>query len=227
MKPANWLIKVCGMTDPQQISELAKLPVDFMGIILVPESPRYAGKNAGLPEWLQSNRELLAGVKKTGVFVNAPLETVLHALQDYELQALQLHGDESVSYCRELLYLCEASRLPKPILIKAVAIASATDFPAPDDPMHEVVDYWLFDTKGAARGGNGTTFDWALLETYQSGKPFLLSGGIGPEHSDTLLQLDHPLLCGVDLNSRFESRPGLKNLDVLHQFIHHLKAKTA
>lgn len=225
MVEGKWKIKVCGMLLPEQMIALSGLPVDYMGIILVPESPRFAGKDEALAPWLIEQQETFAEIKKTGVFVNAPLEEVLHAMQDYGLSVLQLHGDESADYCRELLYLCEVARLPKPELIKAVSIEGTKDIPAADHPLQELIDYWLFDTKGPLRGGNGKTFDWLVLDTYQKGKGFFLSGGIGPEHADVLADFNHPLMSGLDINSRFETEPGIKDLQKIEDFIQELTIK--
>lgn len=225
MVAGKWKIKVCGMSLLEQMIALARLPVDYMGIILVPESPRFAGKHETLAPWLLEQEENFAAIKKTGVFVNAPIEEVMHAMQDYGLSVLQLHGDESADYCRELLYLCEVARLPKPEMIKAVSIDGTKDIPSADHPLQDLIDYWLFDTKGPLRGGNGRTFDWSVLGTYQEGKGFFLSGGIGPEHVPALAAFSHPLMRGLDINSRFESGPGVKDLQKIEDFIQELSIK--
>lgn len=225
MLAGKWQVKVCGMRVPEQIQALVTLPVDWMGIILVPESPRFAGKEKKLGDWLLNHQDLFGRIKKTGVFVNEPLENVLHAVQDYGLDAVQLHGDESAAYCRELLTLCEVARLPKPVLLKAIGIAKSSDLPLPADPLQEIIDYWLFDTKGPARGGNGIRFDWSVLENYRDGKPFFLSGGIGPESIEALLGFNHPLMHGIDINSRFETEAGIKDITLIQSFLEELNNK--
>ncbi|MEM9686423.1 MAG: phosphoribosylanthranilate isomerase [Bacteroidota bacterium] len=200
-------LKVCGMKDPENIRQLAALHPDYMGFIFWPQSPRFFdGKLPVLPDTL----------KKTGVFVNAVLETIVSLTEKYQLQALQLHGQESPELCRQLKThpATQHTELIKVFSInetfKAEAIA----------PYETVCDYFLFDTKGKLPGGNGTAFNWEVLQDYPSKKPFFLSGGIGPEaivHIKDILKTTLPVYA-IDVNSKFEVRPGVKNITQLERF---------
>jgi phosphoribosylanthranilate isomerase len=150
-----------------------------------------------------------------GVFVNEQPEEILRKVEEYRLDYVQLHGDESPDACRRL-------RDAGCAVIKAFSVLSAADLqhtPAYDP----FVDYFLFDAKGSERGGTGKRFDWPLLEAYRGHVPFLLSGGIGPEHVADLSAFRHPQMAGIDLNSRFESAPAMKDTVRIEQFIRHLR----
>jgi len=200
-------IKICGMKYPENILEVGTLLPDYMGFIFWEKSARYF--DGSIPELPKS-------IKKVGVFVNAPLEEILEKIEKHDLQAVQLHGDESVEFCKTL-----KKKRPKLIeIIKVFSILDTFDF-AVLKPFESVCDYFLFDTKGKLPGGNGTTFDWKVLENYPSTKPFFLSGGIGMEE---IKQLVKTLQCNVsmknlpvyaiDVNSKFEIEPGLKNIQL-------------
>jgi len=151
-------------------------------------------------------------IKKTGVFVNASAEEILEQVLNHDLQAVQLHGHESVEFCEKLKNI-----LPKLTeVIKVFSILDTFDF-AELIPFENACDYFLFDTKGKLPGGNGTTFDWKVLEKYPSTKPFFLSGGIGLEEIDAvneILKTNLPIYA-IDVNSKFEIEPGLKNINSL------------
>jgi phosphoribosylanthranilate isomerase len=199
-------IKICGMKYPDNILEVGSLLPDYMGFIFWEKSARYF--DGVLPNLPQS-------IKKTGVFVNASQEDILAKVNQYDLQAVQLHGHESVAFCLEL-----KNTLSKSIkIIKVFSVDSSFDF---DElkPFESVCDYFLFDTKGKLPGGNGTTFDWKVLEKYPSQKPFFLSGGIGLDEIDLekqILKTDLPIYA-IDVNSKFEIEPGLKNTKLLASF---------
>ncbi|MCO6476484.1 MAG: phosphoribosylanthranilate isomerase [Phaeodactylibacter sp.] len=213
-------IKVCGMREPENLRGLAKLPVDMVGFIFYPRSPRYAGEKVA--KWLSKQGYLLEGKKRVGVFVNAEVEDVLNHVHDFELDFVQLHGNESPEYCQLLRDLWESTSMRKAKLIKAFGINDAFDFDeAAAFTPH--CAYFLFDTKGKEFGGTGQQFDWRLLDRYQGVTPFLLSGGIGPESAPAILGIRHPQLYGVDINSRFEEQPGVKGLDKVARFITDLK----
>ncbi len=183
------------------ILELGSLLPDYMGFIFWEKSARYF--DGAMPVLPQS-------IKKTGVFVNASQEEIVAKVTKYDLQAIQLHGQESVAFCQEL-----QDTLAKSIeIIKVFSVDTAFDF-AQLQPFETVCDYFLFDTKGKLPGGNGTTFDWKVLEKYPSKKPFFLSGGIGLDEIDLIneiLKTDLPIYA-IDLNSKFEIEPGLKNIN--------------
>ena len=168
-------------------------------------SPRFVSRVPGY---------LPARAKRVGVFVNPSDDEVRRKIHSYSLDYLQLHGHESPARCCEL----RLSGLP---LIKAFAIATADDLLA-TAAYEGLCDYFLFDTKSALPGGSGQSFDWTLLDSYAGRTPFLLSGGIGPEHAEAIRRLRHPLLAGVDLNSRFESAPGIKDIPALRRFLNTL-----
>ena len=193
-------IKICGMKYPDNILELRALLPDYMGFIFWDKSARYF--DGIIPELPKS-------IKKTGVFVNETVANIVEKVQLHNLQAVQLHGQESVAFCTEL----KKSLLKNIEIIKVFSILDTFDF-ATLAPFESVCDYFLFDTKGKLPGGNGTTFDWKVLENYPSSKPFFLSGGIGLDELDavnSILKTDLPVHA-IDVNSKFEIEPGLKNI---------------
>lgn len=203
-------IKICGMKYPDNIVELGTLLPDYMGFIFWDKSSRYF--NGQIPELPKS-------IKKTGVFVNETVENVVQKVLQYDLQAVQLHGEESVAFCAEL----RKSLLKNIEIIKVFSILDTFDF-AVLEPFELVCDYFLFDTKGKLPGGNGTTFDWKVLQQYPSSKPFFLSGGIGPEELEAvseILKTNLPVHA-IDVNSKFEIEPGLKNITLCNDAIHHI-----
>jgi len=199
-------IKICGMKYPENIIEVGSLLPDYMGFIFWEKSARYFdGEIPNLPK----------SIKKVGIFVNASLEEILEKIKIHDLQAVQLHGEESVEFC-ELL----KKNTPKLIeVIKVFPILDTFDFSLLE-PFEPVCDFFLFDTKGKLPGGNGTTFDWTVLKQYPSSKPFFLSGGIGIEELESIkeiLKTNLPIHA-IDVNSKFESESGLKKIELFSSF---------
>ena len=215
-------IKVCGMREPRNIKALAALPVDMVGFIFYSRSPRFAGGE--LAKWLAREGAALQGKQRVGVFVNAEVEDVLNHVHDFELDFVQLHGSESPEYCHLLRSLWESTSMRKARMIKSFHVDEEFDFQftAAYTPY---CAYFLFDTKGREYGGTGRQFDWRRLEKYQGVTPFLLSGGIGPDSVAALQGLRHPQLYGVDINSRFELEPGIKDVEKIAQFLENLKSQ--
>lgn len=191
------------MLFPENIIEAAALEPDYMGFIFYPKSPRYAG--ALDPAVLPDN------VCRVGVFVNAPLSEIGNTAERYGLQTVQLHGSESPE-------TCQALREKGYEIIKAFGIETTDDFKQ-TVPYEDSCDLFLFDTRTPAHGGSGRRFDWHILDFYNGNTPFLLSGGISPEDAEEILNIRHPCLYGIDLNSRFEIEAGLKNTGLLERFI--------
>lgn len=214
-------IKVCGLRNPGNILHIAALPVDFIGLILYPGSPRYAASEA-LAEWIEQQRAALSQVEIVGVFVNAEIEEVLNAVYDYRLDYVQLHGDESPDYCRELGSFRSLSSMSAVKFIKAFRVDEHFDFSSVA-PYASWCSYALFDTRSTEYGGTGKHFDWELLQQYGGPLPFLLSGGIGEEDVTALRRFSHPLMLGVDINSRFESAPAEKDVEKINRFIQTLR----
>lgn len=199
------------MKYPNNILEVGSLLPDYMGFIFWEKSARYF--DGVIPELPKS-------IKKVGVFVNETIEVILAKAQQHNLQAVQLHGHESVEFCLDL-----KPKLDQTIeIIKVFSVADDFDFEVLK-PFENVCDYFLFDTKGKLPGGNGTTFDWKVLEKYPSSKPFFLSGGIGIEEMDAVKEISKTNLplYAIDVNSKFEIEPGLKNIEKLNNFKHNLK----
>ena len=196
-------LKICGMKYPDNMLEVGTLLPDYMGFIFWEKSTRYFdGEMPNLPP----------SIKKVGVFVDARLEEILAKIAKYDLQAIQLHGHESVEFCENL-----KKRIPNLTeIIKVFSILDTFDFQELK-PFEKGCDFFLFDTKGKLPGGNGTTFDWKVLEKYPSTKPFFLSGGIGIEELDSVKQVlkTNLPIYAIDVNSKFEIEPGLKNLEKL------------
>ncbi|MDF0715513.1 phosphoribosylanthranilate isomerase [Muricauda sp. 334s03] len=211
-------LKICGMNHNPE--EVAALQPDYLGFIFWEPSSRYfSGEIPALP----------SSIKKVGVFVDAPLEEVLEKIGHYQLDAVQLHGKESAEYCHELKERFLSFRVQSKNLeiIKVFSIKDDFDFDVLND-FEAACDFFLFDTKGKLPGGNGYTFDWSILKQYPSDKPYFLSGGIGLDSKEKLQSfLNSPAsenCFAIDVNSKFETAPGLKNIDDIKVFIESLKS---
>lgn len=210
------IIKICGMRDPLTIRGVAELPVDAMGFIFHPSSPRYVGDDDGLADSLQ--QILPRTMVRIGVFVDATIEEILDRTRAFRLDGIQLHGRESAEDLARLQQAFQETGMRQPFLIKAFSIVSTDAFPD-TDAYEPWCRYFLFDTGGNAPGGNGVPFAWERLQDYHGTTPFLLAGGIGPEDISKLAALTHPQWVGIDLNSRFENQPGVKDPDRLARFL--------
>lgn len=200
-------LKVCGMRDPENLQQLVKLGPDYIGFIFYGPSKRFVGDLN--PEL---TKQIPAGIKATGVFVDESLEEVVRLTQRYNVKALQLHGKESPEYCMLLKQHLSAIEV-----IKAFGINDQFTFDVLE-PYQDGVDYFLFDTQTADHGGSGKTFDWTLLQNYQLQVPYFLSGGIGLEELQMIKAIADPRLQAVDVNSRFETAPAMKNIELLTTF---------
>jgi len=207
-------IKICGMKFPENIEAISTLKPDFMGFIFYPKSPRFAE-----PLDVLALKKLPFSIKKIGVFVNENLENILTIAFTYKLDGVQLHGTELVDMCKEL-------KSAGYIVIKAFPIAEAYNFKVTKD-YEGACDYFLFDTKTDAFGGSGVKFNWSMLDEYVGKTPFLLSGGIASDDAEAILKIEHSKFAGVDLNSKFELKPGLKDQQKLKIFLNNLKQNKA
>lgn len=202
------IIKVCGMRDEENIRQLEQLDIDWIGFIFYPDSPRFAGKRV---EYLP------AKIKKIGVFVDQNPQVIRELAADNQLYAIQLHGSEPPWYCINL-------RLEGYKLIKSFGIDKDGHLPNAQLNAYEgKCDYYLFDTKTELHGGSGEKFNWSSLENYKGETPFILSGGISPEDADAIKSIQHPKFAGIDINSRFEHQPGIKNIEAIKNFIDKLR----
>ena len=197
------LIKVCGMREAENIRGVEALGINMMGFIFWPHSSRYVSER---PDYLPTR------CKRVGVFVDEDVNTIKKLANDYALDYIQLHGSESPEYVQQLLNWQ---------VIKAFNIATTEDLEA-TKTYEGIVDYFLFDTKGKSVGGNGEKFDWSVLEAYHGDTPFLLSGGIGPDDAERVRTFQHEKCIGIDLNSKFELSPALKDINKLQEFIKEL-----
>lgn len=200
-------IKVCGITQYKQLQQLDGLNIDFAGLIFHPASPRNVAGKMDAAELKDSDFDL----KRTGVFVDAEMIDVLTAIDDYGLDVVQLHGNETPEMCEDLSEEVE--------VIKVFSL-SADDDKDIDEmiaPYDAVCDYYLFDTKDAdgKTGGTGKKFDWKKLAKAKIEKPFFLSGGIGLEDIDAIKKFRHPDFYGIDINSQFEKEPGVKDMALI------------
>lgn len=204
------IIKVCGMRDADNISDVATLTPDYMGFIFWQHTPRSA---TAMPE---SNISLLpASTQPVGVFVNEDVNTIIATCRAYGISTVQLHGQESAEICRQL-------RSHGLHVWKAFGLDTAFDFSILD-PYTDSVDMFVFDTKTPKAGGSGVRFDWSILDRYTGPVPYLLSGGISPDSTEDIIAASsRPYMAGIDLNSRFESAPGIKDSEKLTNFVNSL-----
>ncbi|MES2882618.1 MAG: phosphoribosylanthranilate isomerase [Bacteroidota bacterium] len=205
-------IKVCGITTLTQLQTLHQLGVNYAGLILYDQSKRFAG------EKLHDQKEDVAAtsIKKIGVFVNAQKHEIKNAVNDFGLYAVQLHGSENEKFC---------SAVKQNVAVKLIKVFRLTGNENIDElvkPFAAVCDYFLFDTGTEQFGGSGIKFDWTVLRQATVGKPFFLSGGIGPNDVGEIKSFMHPFLFAVDVNSRFETEPGVKDMELVKQFVNEL-----
>lgn len=202
-------LKVCGMK--LNTADVAQLRPDYLGFIFWKNSSRFfEGEIPDLPH----------NINKIGVFVDAEPDYIIENVKKHQLQGLQLHGHESPEYCSKIA--AELKKINQKVdIIKVFSIKEKFDFNALI-PYENVCDYYLFDTKGKLPGGNGYTFDWSVLKKYTSTKPYFLSGGIGLNNLDNInefIKLPESKYCyAIDVNSKFETVPGLKKIEELHLF---------
>jgi phosphoribosylanthranilate isomerase len=218
-------IKICGMKKAENIMEAAALHPDYLGFIFYEKSPR--NFQAEIPE-------IDPNIKKTGVFVNASVNFIIAKVEKYKFQAIQLHGNETPEFCEELKVALNETKSNKNSasteIIKVFSIKDEFDFNRLN-AFEGKVDYFLFDSKGKNKGGNGITFNWQVLKDYPSSTPFFLSGGIGLEEVEQIAEFQtylqkmgkEKLLVAIDVNSRFEIEPGVKNIEDLALFKKTLK----
>ena len=205
----NKIIKVCGMTEAENIRNVEQLGINMIGFIFYPKSPRCLYE---MPKYLPVH------AKRVGVFVNETKENVLMYADRFSLDYIQLHGNESPQYCRAL-------RSNGLHLIKAFSISLPKDLMVVTT-YQGLCDYYLFDTKSPQFGGSGNQFDWNLLNFYNGITPFLLSGGINPYSAKALKEFRHRRFAGIDINSRFETVPGVKDVERIRFFLEEMREST-
>jgi phosphoribosylanthranilate isomerase len=207
-------IKVCGITQLKQLQQLEGINIDFAGLIFYEKSPRYVGGKIEKIDLKNADFDL----RKVGVFVDPEMIDVLDAIDDYGLDVVQLHGNETAEMCDDLSSEVE--------VIKAFSIDENTkDIDQLIEPYDAVCDYYLFDTasKNGSVGGTGNQFNWKLLENSRIEKPFFLSGGIGLQDIDRIKKFKHPDFFGIDVNSKFEKEPGIKDMALVLQLKQYFK----
>jgi len=209
-------IKVCGMTLPEQVNALAEMGADLAGFIFYPKSPRFVGNKLS-PEKM---KKIGGGIGKVGVFVNTPYEELLQTVESYRLDIVQLHGDETPIFCEKVANYVT--------VIKAFRLSDNDPLEWMVRPFHDASDMYMFDTLGAGYGGTGKKFDWKILSDAVIDKLFLLSGGIEPGDEEKLKAFAQEeaarKLFALDINSKFEFSPGVKDMDRVKKFIQEMKA---
>ncbi len=207
-------IKVCGITSLKQLQQLDGLDIGFAGLNFYKNSPRFVGKKIDADDLKNADLD----IKTVGIFVNEEYDEIINMVEEFGLDAVQLHGDESPYLCEQLAEHVE--------VIKAFAVnnnsTKTIDQMVAD--YDEACDYYLFDTaKNGTSGGTGEKFNWQLLADAKVEKPFFISGGIGPADASLVKKFSHPDFFGVDINSLFEKEPGVKDMGLVLQFVNGLK----
>jgi phosphoribosylanthranilate isomerase len=215
IKAKRMRIKVCGMTDLQQMHQLGEMGVEFAGMIFYHKSPRFVLKHL---TGVQVKRAKLK-VYKVGVFVNAPYDEIINHTENFGLDMVQLHGDETPKFCEKVSDYIS--------VIKAFRITDTDNIPWMIKDYTEAVDMYMFDTMGAGYGGTGKKFNWQMLHGLNIGKPFFLSGGIEPTDTTAIKEFAKEEvakdLFALDVNSKFEVREGIKNMELVRKFVGELR----
>lgn len=218
------IIKVCGMREAENIRAVEQAGADCIGFIFYKESPRYVSQirsRAGIiPDYssLENSNEAVARTKRVGVFVDDMPQNIVTRIVNYNLDAVQLHGEESSIMIDNLRHTVDPDIHRGIKIIKAIGIETEDDLEQYKD-FEGHVDYFLFDTKTPKKGGSGRPFEWDILKAYDGKTPFILSGGIGPDDAERIRKFSHPQFAGIDLNSQFETEPAVKDAEKLKDFI--------
>jgi len=202
-------IKVCGIADPEFLGRIDELPIDFAGFIFYPRSQRFVVDRLTVDQM----NAVPDHIKRVGVFVNEKPEVILSQAKKYSLDMIQLHGDEDSIFAEQL-----AEKIK---VIKAFRVEEDFNF-SETKPYEKSCSFFLFDTKGKRYGGTGKKFNWDQLQKYTGHTPFLLSGGITPEDAGNIRNFSHPDFAGIDLNSGFETAPGVKDIQKIKNFLKHI-----
>ena len=205
-------IKVCGMREPENLEQLCSIGPDYVGYIFYPRSKRFVGVNPDPALFKIPPADIL----KVGVFVNEEMDQLTQMVEEHHLDLVQLHGNESPAYCGKLKGL--GIRIIKALNTGGGPGGNLLPGDAAIEDYKEVVQTLLFDTPGPGWGGSGQKFDWSLLNEQDVTLPYMLSGGIGPEDAKAIRELKQKNLLGIDLNSRFELSPGVKDIGLLKEF---------
>lgn len=212
------------MRDPENIRAVSALGVDMIGFIFYPESSRFVSQersNAGIiPDRVseEMKKDETSAVARVGVFVDEMMQNIVTRAYNFQLDYIQLHGDEGLTFIDNLRATLDPDIRPGIKIIKAISITNADDLKKA--AMYEGhVDMLLFDTKCPTVGGSGEHFDWSVLEGYSGSLPFILSGGIGPDDVERIKAFHHYKCIGIDLNSKFETAPAVKDIEKLRQFV--------
>ncbi len=233
------IIKVCGMRVAQNIREVSALGVDWLGLIFWKDSPRYitqiTSRGGFIPDYtsFEAEQPRLGGKplfqykennpKRVGVFVDDMPQNIVTRVANFSLDFVQLHGEESPVMIENLRATLEPDIRPNVKIIKTISVESAADF-AKCTPYVGLVDYFLFHNKCEQKGGSGEKFDWSVLGEYNLDVPFLISGGIGPDDVEMVKAVSHPQFAGIDVNSKFEIEPAVKDVEKLKTFVEALRA---
>lgn len=213
--PAKFRIKVCGMTLPEQVRALDEMGVDFAGFIFYPKSPRFMGNKIS-PEKM---KQIKGQIAKVGVFVNMAYEELMRTVEEYRLDMVQLHGDETPFFCEKVANYVT--------VIKAFRLSENDPIDWITRPFFEGTDMYMFDTMGAGYGGTGKKFDWNVLKGTEINKLFFLSGGIEPGDEENIKAFAREAvaekLFSIDMNSRFEITAGVKDIERIRKFVRNLK----
>lgn len=230
------IVKVCGMRKAENLREISELGVDWVGLVFWPESPRFVkllrARGGFYPDYspLATKISELGGLpalaakenhpKRVGVFVDDMPQNIITRVYNFYLDMVQLHGEESPVMIDNLRRTLKDIRPVK--IIKAIAVESPEDF-AKCKEYEGVVDFFLFHNKCLQKGGSGNQFEWQILDAYNGSTPFLISGGISIDDVERLKAISHPQFVGVDINSKFEIEPGLKDVNAVKLFLEKLK----
>lgn len=236
----DMIIKVCGLRDGENIRQVAALGVDWIGMVFWDKSPRNVTMiptHAGIiPDRAPATNDSAAtplpskvggggcnSPLRVGVFVDEMAQNIITRAVNFRLDIIQLHGHETPTLIRNLRATLDPDLRPGIKIMKAISVSCRDDIAA-YRTYADCVDYLLFDTKCPTAGGSGQQFDWQMLDAYDGDLPFLLSGGIGPGDAERIKAFHHPRCIGIDLNSRFELEPGLKDVEALRTFIERIKS---
>ena len=232
----NLIVKVCGIRDGENIRQVAELGVDYIGMIFWEKSPRnvtmiptHAGiipDRSSLSEQISDHPSPFTphpSPKRVGVFVDEMPQNIITRVVNFKLDMVQFHGHETPTLIRNLRRTLDPDIRPGIQFIKAISVENRDDIAAYKD-YADCIDYFLFDTKCLTVGGSGQQFDWSLLSAYDGDVPFLLSGGIGPDDAERLRAFHHPKCIGIDLNSRFETEPGTKDINKIKTFLQEIRS---